>query len=59
MNAEQTWPTEEELEEAEEGEKQRKVPKGKERRQRVGLVTKLKKGLEFHPWYGQSIFLFC
>ena len=29
MNAEQTWPTEEELEEAEEGEKQRKVPKGK------------------------------
>ena len=30
MNAEQTWPTEEELEEAEEGEKQRKVPKGKD-----------------------------
>jgi len=28
MNAEQTWPTEEELEEAEQGEKQRKVPKG-------------------------------
>ena len=59
MNAEQTWPTEEELEEAEEGEKQRKVPKGKERRKRVGLVTKLKKALEFHPWYGQSIFFFC